>query len=100
MLLQTTMAKIQTLLHSRLDFLYLNPFPLSYADYIGLPHSYLLSLITPISDYPLYYLVVVCLSPYQCQDFYLVQYISPQSGGIAGVGTPPFAYLLYSLGVV
>ena len=31
-----------------------------------------LSLITPIVDRPLYYLVAVCLLPYLCQDSYLV----------------------------
>ena len=34
--------------------------PLSYADYIGLPLSFLLSLITPIVDRPLNYLVADC----------------------------------------
>ena len=55
------------------------PFVLSYTDYIGLPRSSFLSLIPPISDRPLYYLVALCLSLYQYPPSYHVQYISPQS---------------------
>ena len=46
--------------------------PLSYADYIRLLLPFLLSLITPIVDPPLYYLVAGRLSPYQHGGFYLV----------------------------
>ena len=65
-------------------------FPLSYADYIGLPRSFLLSPITPISDRPLSYPVALCLSPYQWLFPYLpVQYIGSQSGGTVGLGLRP-----------
>ena len=60
------------------------PFPLSFADYIRLLRSYLLSLITLIFNWPLSYLVAVCLSSYQRCVCYLVQYIDPQSGGTEG----------------
>ena len=55
-------------------------FPLIMRRYIGLPLSYLLSLIPPyISDRPLPYRVALCLSPYPCGCLYPVRYISPQS---------------------
>ena len=50
---------------------------------------FFLSLITPISDQPLYYLVVLCLSPYQCLPSYHVRYIGSQSGGTVGFGLCP-----------
>ena len=64
---------------SVLSFLISIPFALSSADYIGLLHSYLLSLITPIVDQPLCYLVADPLSSYQWQCSYPVRYIGPQS---------------------
>ena len=45
-------------------FPYHDPFPLSLADYIGLPRLFLLSLITPIFNRPLYYLVADVLLLY------------------------------------
>ena len=64
--------------------------PLSYADYIGLPRSFLLSTIPPISDRPMSYPVVLCLSPYQWLFPYLpVWYIASQSGGTVGLGLCP-----------
>ena len=56
------------------------PFPLSLTDYIGLLLPFLLSLITPIVDCPLYYLVAETLSSYRCGGSYPVRYISLQSG--------------------
>ena len=88
----------QTYLSFCLIFPYHDPSSLSPADYIGLPCSFLLSLITPIFDHPLYYLVAVCLSFYQYSGVYLVRYIDPQSGGTA-LDYVPSAYLLYSLRV-
>ena len=76
-----------------LIFPYLNPFLLSPADYIGLPRSYPLSLITPIINHPLYYLVAVCLLPYQCHVCYLVWYVDPQSSGTVGLGLCPLCSL-------
>ena len=52
---------------------------------------FFLSLITPISDWPLYYLVALCLSPYQCLSSYHVQYIGSQSSGTVGLGLCPLS---------
>ena len=67
--------------------------PLSYADYIGLLLPFLLSLITPIVDRPLYYLVADLLSLYLCCGSYPVQYINPQSGGTVSLGLCPLCSL-------
>ena len=49
-----------------------------------------LSLITPIVDRPLSYLVADPLSPYPCGCPYLpVRYIDSQSGGTVGLGLCP-----------
>ena len=83
----------QTHLSFCLIFPYLNPSLLSLTDCIRLPRLYLLSLITPIFDCPLNYLVAEYLSPYQCQGSYLVQYIDPQSGGTGGFRLCPLSLL-------
>ena len=72
---------------------YCDPIPLSYADYIGLPRLCFLSLITPIVNHLLYYLVAVCLLPYQCLACYLVQYLNRQSGGTVSLGLCPLCLL-------
>ena len=72
---------------------------LSFTDYIRLPCSSLLSLFTLISNCPLYYLVSSCLSSYQAEGFYLVQYINPQSSGIQSIELSPLSYILYLLRV-
>ena len=70
---------------------YLDPLPLSQADYIGLPRSPFTYLpITPISDPLLSYPVALCLSAYQWLFPYLpVRYIDSQSGGTVGLGLCP-----------
>ena len=72
---------------------YHDPIPLSYADYIGLPRLCFLSLITPIVDHLLYYLVAVCLSPYWHLACYLVRYLNPQSSGTVSLGLCPLCLL-------
>ena len=66
-------------------------FPLSLADHIGLPHLFLLSLITPIFDCPLYYLVADCLLPYQCLVHYHVQMYWPTKRCLVGFGLCPLS---------
>ena len=83
-----------TSFHSVLSPIISIPFPLSLADYIGLPRPYLLSLITPIVDPPLHYLVALCLSPYPHLPSYHVWYIGPQSGGTVGLGLCPLCSLI------
>ena len=69
------------------------PLALSPADYIRLPLSSLLSLITPIVDRPLHYLVADSLSLYRCSGFYLVRYLTSQSSGTVGLGLCPLRLL-------
>ena len=68
-----------TILSFCLIFPYLDLLPLSLADHIGLPRSFLLSLITLIFNCPWHYPVAVSLLLYQWLCLYLVQYIDPQS---------------------
>ena len=96
---QPPLLNLQSVLHFRwtldhiisycLIFPYLNPLPLSYADYIGLPHYLLLSLIPSIVNHPWCYLVALLLSLYQCPLPYPVRYIGSQSSGTVGLGLCP-----------
>ena len=78
---------------SVLSYLYLDPPSLSSAEYIRLPCSSLLSLITPIINSPWYYLVADPLSPYQRLGFYLVWYLDPQSSVTVSLGLCPLGWV-------
>ena len=67
--------------------------PLSHADYIGLPLSFLLSLITSIVDCPLHYLVADSLLLYPYCGSYHVRCIASQSSGTVGQGLCPLHLL-------